>query len=745
MQLVAAFLVVVLMALSGAPGPIDDMSWVGIAKTSPHQPSGDIVLVDINARDTETSQSLATRQAEAIVALSERPPSAIFIEGSFDADDPGIEALREAIAASPVPVTVAWPIEFVASGTERNFVVARQADLPGAREVVDTNLFTVTGFIFEGERSLEVDGKTWGIFSSAIAGFPTGTGTFPIDYRYPVESFPTYRMKDLLVGPGATPDLEGRQVVVASAAGSVERAAKTPTQWRVPTVLVAMVAAETLLHGAPEVVNWPLPLVVVAILLSLCAVLLHSRMRPFSYALVTILALAAPFFAAEFDLFLRMGAAWCLLLVYFAIRARAAWRDRAANRDKLSGLPNFNALEAEFDEGPGRLIVTRVDRYDQILASLEPGLHRNFVKQIAQRLSVGRENAIYTDGTGHFAWFEELEETKGHIGGLLALANAPLKVGTRTFDFTCSFGILDCPMEKPRQAISATVVAADTAASRTSHIAEVSEQLDGDANWQLALHASLDHAIANEQIFLVYQPQCCLSDDSVVGAEALVRWEHPERGLISPAQFIPQIEKVGRLKPLTAHTLRLAAQTAAVSHRYGARVSTNVSATLLADDDFVRLISENVAAGGATPDAITVEITETARIADHTRAARNLEALRQKGFHISLDDFGTGEANLSLLVALPCDEIKIDRSFVMLAQFNERARMIIRALTETARFSGLRLIAEGIETDSDREALTRLGCEIGQGYLFGRPMPERQFLKQLLEQQETPRKKLGLY
>lgn len=741
MSLVAALVVLFVLDV---PKLIDEIPRLLISRTMQRPVSGDVVLVTTDDSGDD-QRSVATRLAAAIEAVDKRGPRTIIFEGRFPRDDPGIPALRRAVGSAGAPAIVAWPAAAGDMTANDSLTVSRMAELPVDGEAVDANWSSLTGFVFDAHYSFQADGRDLPRLGAVIAGMSgKADKTYPIDYRFSPQTIPIVTLEDLEADRVPDSTIGGKRLLVTAPASGNSTLLRTPLRIAMPSGVVGIIAAETLLTASFKPIGWFLPFALFGLLLTLAA-LLPRRPRRISYLVIVIVSLAAPFAAAHLNVLLPTGMVYTLLGIYAAVRIRSNWRERAAGVDATSGLSNFNALLEDFSKAHGRLIIARIENFEEILASLEPSLHRSFIQQISQRLAVGNEVRIYTDVTGHFAWFDEMEHAKGHISGLLALASSPLRVADRTLDFSCAFGILDNDIAKPRQAISATIVAAELASRRPSRMALVSEQGGSDTDWQLSLHSSLDHAIAHQHIYLLFQPQCLLETGEVVGAEALVRWKHPQRGEISPTEFIPFIEKAGRLKPLTAHTLRLAARSANVALNAGARISVNISATLLAEADFISLICDNIAAGGGRPEAITIEITETAKIEDFRKAARNLEKLQQRGFHISLDDFGTGEANLSLLVGLPCDEIKIDRSFVALAQHNDRARIVIRALNDTARKAGMRLVAEGIETLDEQDLLISLGCVIGQGFLYGKPMKISDLLTMLVPTENSAPRKLTLY
>ncbi|MDT0575120.1 EAL domain-containing protein [Croceicoccus sp. F390] len=718
-QLLISALAAAFLALAGISDPLDEAFWVTTSQFMPKPVSDELVLINVTNPASGAEQSIAASQAKAIRALSAYRPEAIFLQGSFSRGDSGVAELQAAIAATTVPVTVGWQKKLAASDGGLRQVLGKEAQLPGATDTLDVYFYSALGYPWKTTSVFSLGTQDVPVFPAAIAGKPHQEEPFLLDYHYQSADFTVYALDQVARGIPRDNDLAGKRIIIGTAAAEGLSGTKIPGG-RVPSIYVTLIAAETLIQGAPDILPWFLPLGLVCLIL-LISIWLQQPFRRPAVTLAVLIALLLPIIAADWNSFAQIGAALLCTLLFIALRARSAWQARAANTDNLSGLPNFNALQEEMSSD-SRLIVTRVARFEEILASLEPSLHKQFVQQIEHRLSIGREGRLYTDGTGHFAWFDPAaSHDNDHVTGLLALANAPLVVGNRNLDFACSFGILDSAAAKPQQAVSATVVAAEAAASRPSHVAFVSEQTGKDAQWQLSLHAALDHAIAHDQIYLEYQPQRDLATWEIIGAEALVRWRHPERGEISPAEFIPQVEKAGRLLPLTAHILRSAARAIGSHPAPDRRIAVNISASLISKPDFVEFVCSSVADGGAPFSAITLEITETTRIPDVAAAATNLSKLRERGFAVSLDDFGTGEANLSLLVDLPCDELKIDRSFVRLAQDNDRARMIIAAVAQTASHSNLRLVAEGIETTAELEILRSLGCSIGQGYLLGRP------------------------
>jgi|1186.fasta_scaffold01396_2 diguanylate cyclase (GGDEF)-like protein/PAS domain S-box-containing protein len=242
---------------------------------------------------------------------------------------------------------------------------------------------------------------------------------------------------------------------------------------------------------------------------------------------------------------------------------------------------------------------------------------------------------------------------------------------------------------------------------------------------RLDLEGGLRRAIERDELRVLYQPQVEMATGQIVGAEALVRWQHPERGLVVPPVFIPIAEQTGLIVPIGAWVLRESCRQAAMWARTTGRrltVSVNVSPRQLADDDFPRTVSDVLAETGLAPDLLCLEITESAVMADPDAASEALAVLKSLGVRLAIDDFGTGYSSLGQLKALlPVDTIKIDKSFVDGITVAGEDRAIIDAVLRLASGLGLAAVAEGVETVDQVRELLALGCDLSQGYHFARP------------------------
>jgi EAL domain-containing protein (putative c-di-GMP-specific phosphodiesterase class I) len=219
---------------------------------------------------------------------------------------------------------------------------------------------------------------------------------------------------------------------------------------------------------------------------------------------------------------------------------------------------------------------------------------------------------------------------------------------------------------------------------------------------------------------LVYQPQTDIKSGEIVGFEALLRWNSPSRGHISPSIFIPIAEECGSILQIGEWVLREACQEAA-SWVHPLTIAVNVSAIQLHHADFSRLVHEILIQTKLSPQRLEIEITETALVRDLVRALATLRQLKSMGIRIAMDDFGTGYSSLSNLRAFPFDKIKIDGSFIKSVDSSEQAATIVRAVLGLGRGLGLPVLAEGVETSDELEFLSNELCDEAQGYLLGRP------------------------
>jgi diguanylate cyclase len=258
------------------------------------------------------------------------------------------------------------------------------------------------------------------------------------------------------------------------------------------------------------------------------------------------------------------------------------------------------------------------------------------------------------------------------------------------------------------------------------HVYSGTDHSDGAS--RLRTIDELQAAITSDQLVLHYQPKVDLDTGDVHSVEALVRWEHPTRGLLYPGSFLGLVEESGLMRAMTRLVLEMALDQAAAWQAQGEHlvIAINLSASSLVDADLPDEVFAMLAARGVPPAALQLEITEEFLMADHERAHSILTRLRDGGVQISVDDFGTGYSSLSRLREMPIDELKIDRSFVLSMSGDLRATALVASIIGLAHSLGLRVVAEGVETNVAYVELRRLNCDQAQGFLMSKPVPAAQ-------------------
>jgi diguanylate cyclase (GGDEF)-like protein len=274
--------------------------------------------------------------------------------------------------------------------------------------------------------------------------------------------------------------------------------------------------------------------------------------------------------------------------------------------------------------------------------------------------------------------------------------------------------------------------------SRTSVVRYSETQNQFDAS-KLTLVTELRHAIAMNELVLHYQPKIVAGTDVVSGVEALVRWQHPTLGLLYPDRFIPLVEQTDLIDELTDWVLRRAlAELTSLSPRCETlQMSVNVSTRNLGRPEFASQVAQHLADVGVDPARLTIEVTETALMADPERSVASLHEMSQAGVRISIDDFGSGQTSLGLLANLPIAELKIDRSFIQDIHVHPAHAAIVRSMVELGHQLDLVVVAEGVETSDELRTVESTGCNLVQGYFYARPMPGSQ-LRPWLEERSVP-------
>ncbi len=319
------------------------------------------------------------------------------------------------------------------------------------------------------------------------------------------------------------------------------------------------------------------------------------------------------------------------------------------------------------------------------------------------------------------------EAVKAMVNKIIQKLSAPYRLQQREVTLTCSVGVARYPKHGPVENLIARADAAAQVAKRDGggRFVNFDKTMETGARERLALTSDLRAALERGEFELYYQPKVDASSLQITAAEALIRWHHPTRGLVSPGVFIPIAEQSGLIQQIGDWVIEDACRQSAKWRNLGLRmrVAVNLSAIQIRQESIVTQIVGLMKKYGVEPSQLTCEITESVAMGDTATTQKTFEAMGRAGLHISIDDFGTGYSSLAYLRRLPAEELKIDRSFVIDLEQSEDARAVADAVVKLAHALGKSVVAEGVETVKQAKILVELGCNQLQGYLYGKPMP----------------------
>jgi EAL domain-containing protein (putative c-di-GMP-specific phosphodiesterase class I) len=312
-----------------------------------------------------------------------------------------------------------------------------------------------------------------------------------------------------------------------------------------------------------------------------------------------------------------------------------------------------------------------------------------------------------------------------------------LVIGGQKIDTTIHFGLDRNGENRPGSRVQAAMACAGEAMAKSKLYEEFGQQRMALSPWELSMHARIDEGLQNGNIWLALQPQLDFRNGRICGAEALIRWNDPERGIVPPDVFILQAERAGRIDAITYWVLT---KSIAMSHSLNRisgpfQISVNLSARMVDHPELISKISDIVRNHPVDCSLITLEVTETFSMANREAARENLAALRTMGFRLSIDDFGTGQASLAYLAEIPSDEIKLDRRFIQSIVSDRRERLIVDSVIKLAHALGQEVVAEGIEDGVTLDLLRGMDCDLAQGYFVGKPIPYEEFHSMLAASQ----------
>ena len=709
----------------------DDVLRTGRNSLHWHKASGDITLVKIDNRSLRTVGRWPwprTAHAQLIDALTKAGANRIFIDVMFSGATNALD--DEALGTS---IRRSGRVVLAARGFSDPFVVGKSDEPPlplftkqaAALGTIRVQ-YNYQNAVWQVPYSVESQGISLPSFASMLARRGGSTDSwFRPDYSIAPSSIPAISASSVLAGHFDDRLVRGKDVVVGATTDAIGDTYFIPGVGQMGGAYVHIVAAETLKSGTPRDLGW-VPLYLVSVLSAAWVFLRKGERRQLPIIGIAIGGvLLGPAFLESKLIFVDATPGLVALLATGGILIRRRVNKRGLV-DPVSGLPNLTALKSHRAGRDQALIAARILNYAEIASTLPANSERQLAEQIVTRLSVGAPGRrLFQGDDGIFAWFDEPGKPFGHhLEALHALFRTPIRVAGLSLDLSVSFGVEIGSSRSLANRLASALVAADDAAHDGLKWKYHDPDSLQDASWKLSILSQLDDAVDRGEVWIAYQPKVDLKNRQILGAEALARWTHPEKGPIAASEFVTAAEQHDRIGKLTAFILDRAIAAAAGLNKsdrdFG--MAVNLSGRLLGDKALVGRIAILLERHGLDPKHLTLELTETAALAGSGEALDMLVQLRGLGLNISIDDYGTGLSTLDYLKKIPASEIKIDQSFIKGMVENRSERLMVGSTIALAHSLGRRVVAEGVETREALELLAEMECDIAQGFITGRPM-----------------------
>ena len=730
----AAAISLILMAVS-LLDPVDQFIWTLQSRVVATQASDDIVFVGAEVDLTDPLASSRRAQlAKVLRDLDRRGAEKIYLDMAFDrASDPASDAaLARAISDLDDRIALVGHLDEEFDGSAK--LVQTIPQIAGdAEQLTNSDHSEYFGIAWTIPGAEMANGTRLQTLGAALAGQDKSSDKpISIDYTVPIADITAVNFAEVAAAIGATgdiPEIAGKRIIIGPGRDAAIATVGIPGQRDVPLSYIAIYAAETDDQGGIiRIEGWVLLAFVLALMMAAASVTTATLSRRLGYGFLAIGLPAFLLFCTFNSVRPVASYATSAIIIYATLRMRVCWQHWISLKDQDTGLPTLRALERNMlkDASDGYVIVAKIHDFGRVLKLLPGSLQSTYVLKIADRLRASEPDLSLHFANHYFGWLAKAEDfaaLEEHLEGLRALFAAPLHIAGNQIDVGITFGVAQIT-NKSMRSLPAAVAAAEETSEALCPI-KLAEHADTrDGLWDISMRARIDSAMESGEIYCVYQPKVAVETGKAKGVEALVRWDDPDRGSIPPLHFIKECEKAGRMEHLTRYVLQSACTAGRLLHANGHRISmsVNISATLCSDASVVEMVRNALQATKLPAHFLVLEVTETARIRDLSKAAAIIKQLKSLGVRISMDDFGVGEANFETFYELPFDELKIDRLFIKNITVDLKARAIATSLIAMGNEARITVVAEGVERLEDLDILREIGCAEVQGFALSRPI-----------------------
>ena len=582
--------------------------------------------------------------------------------------------------------------------------------------------------------ALESDGRTLSSVAAILTGRQGGLDEYyPIDFAIEAATIPYMSLGAMYAIEQSRSVVSGKTVILGFEAPPNSKPIKFLGQGQFGAATLIAMQAETLQQGRPIELSWYVPWFVSFLLCVLVAQMKRARYQ--ALVLVAVLVASFSFMVLINSIGVRFGIAngWVMVTVAAVVGISRNLREKTRLENAvhpISGLPSTDALRT-LEQSDLALVHMKIRRSSELLDILENPQQKVLAQKVADLVSPSGD--IWHGDNGRFYWFANdysLETAEQHFQSLALIFRNGFCIDELNVSLDVVFGVDERAQASMTDRVHGATISAKQAIIKGAlwHAYEAVDRTE--ATWSVTMLKELDLAIEQGHIYAVLQPKLDLRTGQISGAEALARWYHPTKGLIRPDEFIDQADQGGRLLELTLcvfeHALPTSAQTIAEDPDFV--LSLNISPSLLELPSFPLELANKVEGFGVDPRNIMLEITESSQFANDDVCANTMRRLREFGFHLSIDDYGTANSTLEYLRKIPASELKIDRKFVQNMLESEADYHLVASTIQLAHRLGMRVVAEGVEEIDTLNTLKSLNCDLVQGYLFSKPLKSNDFL-----------------